>query len=127
MFCNLKTKVNGQEPKDIYIHAKLMVIDDEFFTLGSANLNIRSMAVDSELNIISDDDSTAFLFRNTLLGRYCGGSFTQPGMYGDMGEFFKRFKELANMNRQFISRKTKITGHAASFADSRSAAGTRVA
>lgn len=127
VFCNLKTKVNGQEPKDIYIHAKLMVIDDEFFTLGSANLNIRSMAVDSELNIISDDDSTAFLFRNTLLGRYCGGSITQPGMYGDMGKFFGRFKELANKNRQFISQKTKITGHAASFADSRSAAGTRVA
>lgn len=127
VFCNLKTKVNGQEPKDIYIHAKLMVIDDEFFTLGSANLNIRSMAVDSELNIISDDDSTAFLFRNTLLGRYCGGSITQPGMYGDMGEFFKKFKRLSERNRELIPEKVRITGHAASFADSRSAGGTRVA
>lgn len=127
VFCNLKTKVNGQEPKDIYIHAKLMVIDDEFFTLGSANLNIRSMAVDSELNIISDDDSTAFLFRNTLLGRYCGGSITQPGMYGDMGEFFSKFKRLSENNRKLIPKKVRIIGHAASFTDSRSAGGTRVA
>ena len=35
-----------------YIHSKLMVIDDRFFTVGSANLTNRSMGIDSELNAI---------------------------------------------------------------------------
>ncbi len=34
----------------VYIHAKLMIVDDVFFTLGSANLANRSMTVDSEIN-----------------------------------------------------------------------------
>ena len=34
----------------VYIHAKLMIIDDRFFTMGSANLANRSMTVDSEIN-----------------------------------------------------------------------------
>jgi phosphatidylserine/phosphatidylglycerophosphate/cardiolipin synthase-like enzyme len=33
-----------------YIHSKLMVIDDRFITVGSANLTNRSMGIDSELN-----------------------------------------------------------------------------
>lgn len=35
----------------VYVHAKLMIVDDVFMTLGSANINTRSMQVDSELNI----------------------------------------------------------------------------
>ncbi|APW36798.1 hypothetical protein RD110_05985 [Rhodoferax koreense] len=41
--------------REIYIHSKLMIIDDSMFTLGSANLNLRSFAADSEMNIASDD------------------------------------------------------------------------
>ncbi len=51
----------------IYIHSKLAVVDDAVFTLGSANLNQRSMAGDSELNILSDDNDTAFDFRKTVM------------------------------------------------------------
>ncbi|RAR48863.1 phospholipase D-like protein [Paraburkholderia unamae] len=35
----------------VYVHSKIMVIDDVFLTHGSANVNRRSMEVDSELNI----------------------------------------------------------------------------
>jgi len=34
-----------------FIHAKLLIVDDEFITLGSANLTNRSMRVDRELNV----------------------------------------------------------------------------
>jgi hypothetical protein len=33
-----------------YIHSKLMIVDDRFVTLGSANTTNRSMGLDSELN-----------------------------------------------------------------------------
>ncbi|WP_310641520.1 phospholipase D-like domain-containing protein [Burkholderia cenocepacia] len=41
----------GKPWDEVYIHSKLMVIDDVFVTHGSANVNLRSMEVDSELNI----------------------------------------------------------------------------
>lgn len=42
---------DGEPWMEVYIHAKLMLIDDTFMTLGSANINTRSMQSDSELNI----------------------------------------------------------------------------
>lgn len=44
----------GKDWVETYIHAKLMIVDDTFMTLGSANINTRSMETDSELNIIHD-------------------------------------------------------------------------
>ena len=38
----------------IYCHAKLMVIDDEVLRIGSANLNNRSMGLDSECDVFID-------------------------------------------------------------------------
>jgi phospholipase D1/2 len=37
-------------PLYVYVHAKLMIVDDVLFTMGSANLANRSMTVDSEIN-----------------------------------------------------------------------------
>lgn len=43
------------EPRDrnvpVYIHSKLLIVDDRFLTMGSANLSNRSMGLDTELNI----------------------------------------------------------------------------
>jgi phosphatidylserine/phosphatidylglycerophosphate/cardiolipin synthase-like enzyme len=45
--------------REIYIHSKLLLVDDSFFSLGSANLNQRSMAVDSEINLATNDARSA--------------------------------------------------------------------
>lgn len=37
------------EPIHVYIHAKLMIVDDRIFIVGSANLTNRSMLLDSEI------------------------------------------------------------------------------
>lgn len=42
----------GETP--IYCHAKLMVVDDEVLRTGSANLNNRSMGLDSECDVFID-------------------------------------------------------------------------
>ncbi len=39
---------------DIYVHAKVMIVDDVYFRVGSANLNNRSMGLDSECDLLID-------------------------------------------------------------------------
>lgn len=38
----------------IYIHAKVMIVDDELVRIGSANMNNRSMGLDSECDVFID-------------------------------------------------------------------------
>ena len=52
----------------VYVHAKLNIIDDAFTTLGSANINFRSMNVDSEINIALENGQIATELRQTLWG-----------------------------------------------------------
>jgi phosphatidylserine/phosphatidylglycerophosphate/cardiolipin synthase-like enzyme len=56
--CTLYARsTNLHEP--IYIHAKIAIIDDNWFTLGSANLNEHSLFNDTEMNIVSHDPELA--------------------------------------------------------------------
>ncbi|WP_231686618.1 phospholipase D-like domain-containing protein, partial [Ralstonia pseudosolanacearum] len=52
----------------VYVHAKLMIVDDVFMTLGSANINTRSMQVDSELNICHEHSGVTQPLRKKLWG-----------------------------------------------------------
>lgn len=39
---------------DIYVHAKIMIVDDRFLKVGSSNLNNRSMGLDTECDLAID-------------------------------------------------------------------------
>ncbi|HWT11635.1 MAG TPA: phospholipase D-like domain-containing protein [Allosphingosinicella sp.] len=39
---------------DIYVHAKIMIVDDVMLRVGSANMNNRSMGLDSECDVMLD-------------------------------------------------------------------------
>jgi phosphatidylserine/phosphatidylglycerophosphate/cardiolipin synthase-like enzyme len=39
---------------DIYVHAKVSIVDDRFLRVGSSNLNNRSLGLDSECDIVID-------------------------------------------------------------------------
>ena len=64
----------------IYVHAKLMIVDDEILRIGSANINNRSFGLDSECDIFIDctrpgNESAAAgirMMRATLLAEHCG-------------------------------------------------------
>jgi phosphatidylserine/phosphatidylglycerophosphate/cardiolipin synthase-like enzyme len=71
------TLVAPDSPPDkwdyVYVHAKLMIVDDVFMTLGSANVNLRSMAVDSELNICHENMAVTQPLRRRLWGLHTKG------------------------------------------------------
>lgn len=62
----------GQEWVETYVHAKLMIIDDTFMTLGSANINTRSMESDSELNIAHHRPEISLPARKALWDLHTG-------------------------------------------------------
>ncbi|UXY13960.1 VTT domain-containing protein [Chitiniphilus purpureus] len=43
--------IPGLSPECVNVHSKVMIIDDEFLSIGSANLNNRSMVLDTECNV----------------------------------------------------------------------------
>lgn len=59
----------------IKVHAKLLIVDDRFITLGSANLANRSMGVDSEINLAIEHEATEPVirgWRQSLLAEHLG-------------------------------------------------------
>jgi len=64
----------------IYIHAKLTIIDDEVLRVGSANMNNRSMGLDSECDVFIDARRPANAgiepriekIRQSLIAEHCG-------------------------------------------------------
>lgn len=69
-------KENGTK-NTIHIHSKIMIIDDRYFQVGSANLNNRSMGFDTECDMIiqADDDQsrqTIRSLRNNLIREHTG-------------------------------------------------------
>ncbi|KLI62789.1 phospholipase D-like domain-containing protein [Aurantiacibacter marinus] len=64
----------------IYVHAKLTIIDDRVLRIGSANMNNRSMGLDSECDVFIDCDRpgndnaqpTITMLRHSLLAEHLG-------------------------------------------------------
>ncbi|GJH19176.1 VTT domain-containing protein [Caballeronia novacaledonica] len=62
----------------VNVHSKLMIVDDELLIVGSANLNNRSMVLDSECNVSIDAGADARIrraiasMRDTLLAEHLG-------------------------------------------------------
>ena len=50
----------------IYVHAKVGIVDDTWLTLGSANLNEHSLFNDTEMNIVTHDPATVRRTRRRL-------------------------------------------------------------
>lgn len=51
---------------DIYVHAKIIIIDDRFLKVGSANINNRSMGFDTECDVALEADADDTELRRTI-------------------------------------------------------------
>jgi phospholipase D1/2 len=69
----------GDATADTMVHSKVMVVDDDFLRVGSANLNNRSMGADTECDLAiearNEGERRAIVdIRNRLIGDHCGVS-----------------------------------------------------
>ena len=60
------------------MHSKLLLVDDLYTLLSSANINVRSMHGDSELGIAQPNPDLARAMREELWGRMLGGWPKRP-------------------------------------------------
>lgn len=79
----------------VYIHSKLMIIDDVFTTHGSANINTRSMQVDSEMNIAHEEMGVTQPMRRRLWGLHTNGQ----GAQDEPGDAFIAWGDIINRNK----------------------------
>ncbi|WP_339480747.1 phospholipase D-like domain-containing protein, partial [Pseudomonas sp. RL_5y_Pfl2_73] len=93
----------GEPWMPVYIHSKLMIINDVFTTLGSANINTRSMQVDSELNIAHEWMSVTQALRRRLWDLHTG----EKGAQDDAGEAFKAWERIIEDNKRLQKDKKK--------------------
>lgn len=96
----------------VYVHAKLMIVDDAFTTLGSANINFRSMNVDSEINIALENGQVATGLRQELWGLHTatvdgsgriqanGRNGNETGQHGPEQAFFAWTQIVENNKTQ---------------------------
>ncbi|MDB5790301.1 MAG: phospholipase [Massilia sp.] len=99
--------------EETYIHAKVAIVDDAAFTVGSANLNVRSMALDSELNLLSQAKDVAFDLRRKLF-KQCTNN-AGPAQFGDMEETFKKWLGLMQDNTKAMANGSPLSGQIANF------------
>lgn len=85
----------GEPWVEVYIHAKLMIIDDAFLTIGSANINTRSMETDSELNIAVDCCEEAREAREKLWKSHAG----DDGVQSTLKDTFKAWDGVMTKNK----------------------------
>jgi phosphatidylserine/phosphatidylglycerophosphate/cardiolipin synthase-like enzyme len=91
----------GKDWMPVYIHSKLMIVDDVFTTHGSANINTRSMQVDSELNIAHEWASVTQGLRRRLWDLHTN----KKGAQDDPQEAFKAWEDIIKRNKYFQSEK----------------------
>jgi cardiolipin synthase A/B len=85
--------------RDIYVHAKVAVVDDEWATIGSANAMFRSFREDTEMNATVWDADVAKQFRRDLMAEHLG----EPGANGKLDDdrgAIRLLRERANENRE---------------------------
>jgi phosphatidylserine/phosphatidylglycerophosphate/cardiolipin synthase-like enzyme len=99
--------------EETYIHAKVAIVDDAAFTVGSANLNVRSMALDSELNLLSEAKDVAFELRRKLF-KQCTND-EGPAQFADMKETFNQWLGLMGKNTDAMANSLPLSGQIATF------------
>jgi len=98
----------GADAKPVYVHAKIGIVDDEWLTVGSANLNEHSLFNDTEMNVVAHDAALAKSLRLRLWSEHLDAD--QAELEGDPADLIdERWKPLAEEGLQRRQRGLPLT------------------
>ena len=98
----------GELSGPLYVHAKIGIVDDEWLTLGSANLNEHSLFNDTEMNIVSCDRAIAHGTRLRLWSEHLERSIDDVS--GEPAEVIDSlWRPIAEEQRQRLDRGEPLT------------------
>jgi phosphatidylserine/phosphatidylglycerophosphate/cardiolipin synthase-like enzyme len=92
--------------RNVYVHAKALLIDDCFATIGSCNVGARSFFGDTELNASFWDPHAVRALRCELLAEHLG---EDTGKLDDRAAF-ARYRALAQENAARRERGAALQG-----------------
>ncbi|HKT39975.1 MAG TPA: phospholipase D-like domain-containing protein, partial [Ktedonobacterales bacterium] len=97
--------------RPVYVHAKVAIIDDLWWTAGSANLNSRGLHSDAEINISVQDTVTAHDLRLRLWSEHLQPTAEERRALEDPGEGLKVMRASAQANLERVRRGEALVGH----------------
>jgi phosphatidylserine/phosphatidylglycerophosphate/cardiolipin synthase-like enzyme len=96
--------------RQIYVHSKLMIADDKWITIGSANLDKNGMRDSSEVNLGITSEKLARALRIRLWKEHTGDHISNHDVaHPDRG--FDALDNVASSNVKRISENRPILGH----------------
>ncbi|MDJ0389813.1 VTT domain-containing protein [Roseomonas sp. E05] len=92
---------------DVMVHSKVMIVDDRLLRVGSANLCNRSMAADSECDLVIEarDEATRAgirQVRDRFLAEHLGATLEQVAEATQGGSLFAALDRLGTRRRQLL-------------------------
>lgn len=103
--------------RDIYVHSKLLVVDDVFSLLSSANINTRSLHTDTELGLAAPDPALARHWREELWKLHVGKSINDDKGHCDAKANFKNWNQVMDDNWKSKNKNEPLIAHLTRFWD----------
>lgn len=97
--------------RPVYTHGKIAVIDDLWWTVGSANLNSRGMYSDAEINVIVLDPVGARLLRRRLWAEHLRREAGDIANLETPDSMFTWLRTLAADNQEHVQKRQPLDGH----------------
>jgi phosphatidylserine/phosphatidylglycerophosphate/cardiolipin synthase-like enzyme len=103
----------------VYVHSKLLIVDDRFASIGSANANPRSMSMDTELDLVWYDVTGVAALR-TQLWQEILGSPSDLGTW-KVADYVRKWQAIAKAN--MTAKKSKLRGFVRRFENAKATKG----
>ncbi len=107
LYTSCRNKDSGEyKYRPVYVHAKVGVIDDAWATVGSANLNGRGMATDSELNIATPAQTAARTLRLRLWSEHLSCAEDEMRDADPVAILDGRWADTARGQQEIVARRS---------------------
>lgn len=97
--------------RPVYVHAKVAIVDDVWWTAGSANLNSRGLHSDAEINVSVLDATTAHDLRLRLWTEHLQPSASERAALEEPGKGLAVMRASAQANLDRVRRGEPLAGH----------------